>query len=148
MQLTLSTEIEASPAQVFARMTDVASWPDTFSGINKVDILTDGPMAVGTVFCETRMIHGREGTEKMTVTEFTPPTRFVVTAENHGTQYRVEHGLEDLGKSTRLNIMFSGKPVKLWACLLAPIGLLMRGSVRKMMESDLADLKAAAERKT
>lgn len=146
MQMTLSTEIDAAPAQIFSRMTDIASWPNTFSGIDKVEILTDGPMAVGTVFCETRMMHGREGTEKMTVTEFTPPTRFVVTAENHGTRYRVEHDLEDLGTGTRLVINFSGQPVKLWTRLLSPLGMLMRGSVRKMMESDLADLKVAVER--
>jgi hypothetical protein len=95
-------------------------------------------VAVGTRFRETREMFGRKATEEMTVAEIEPPRRLVLTAFNHGTAYRVEHLLTAESAGTR---------VTLAARLLMPLGLLFRGTVRRQLVSDLADLGHEAGRR-
>jgi hypothetical protein len=108
-------------------------------------MLTPGPVRTGTRFRETRKMHGSKSTEEMTVAEFAPPDRFVLTAENHGARYRAEHLFAAEDGGTRLTLSFEGKPVTLFAYLMMPLGYLLAGAVRQQLEADLADLKRAAE---
>ena len=148
MKLTLETTIMAPIEAVFATMTEIERWPDIISGISDIEVLTAGPMAIGTTFRETRQMYGRTATEEMTVAEFNAPHLFVLTAENHGTFYRAEHVLEPDGENTRMKMSFEGTPVTLFARLLSPLGLFMKNSVKKMLEADLAELKSAAEQRS
>jgi uncharacterized protein YndB with AHSA1/START domain len=145
VQLTTSTIIRAPVERVFAVVTDIARWPEVVGGIDSVEMLTEGPVAVGTRFRETRKIHGRVATEEMTVAEIKAPDLFVLTAENHGTRYRAEHYFEAVDEGTRLSMTFAGRPVTWLARLMMPIGLLMSGSVKRLLEADFADIKRAAE---
>lgn len=145
MRMTVESVIAAPLETVFQLMTDIPRWPRTITAIERVDVLTDGPVAVGTRFRETRRMFGREATEEMTVSELTPPTRFVLTAFNHGTAYRAEHSLAPTNGGTRLTLTFEGIPKTLGARLLMPLGLMMKGTVKKQLAADLADIKRAAE---
>ena len=126
-------------------MTDFPRWPQVIAAIERVDVLTDGPVGVGTRFRETRRMFGREATEEMTVAELTSPSRFVLTAYNHGTAYHAEHVLTAVEGGTRLKLVFDGTPKTVTARLLSPLGLMMRGTVMKQLSADLADIKRAAE---
>jgi hypothetical protein len=130
---------------VFAIAADVPRWPEVIRGIESVEMLTPGPMRVGTRFRETRTMHGSTATEEMTVAELAPPSRFVLTAENHGARYRAEHVFAAEAVDTRLTLSFEGKPVTLFAYLMTPLSYLLAGAVRRQLEADLADLKRAAE---
>lgn len=145
MRIKVETVIAAPIETVFALMTDLARWPDAISAIDRIDVLTDGPVAAGTRFRETRRMFGREATEEMTVAELSPPTRFVLTAFNHGTAYHAEHVLAATEGGTRLTLIFDGTPKTMMARLMLPLGLLMRGTVTKQLAADLADIKRAAE---
>jgi hypothetical protein len=83
----------------------------------------------------------------MTVAEILPPRRLVLTASNHGTLYRVTHLLEVTPAGSRHTLSFEGRPVTLLARLLAPLGFLMLGAVKRQLAGDLADLKREAERR-
>jgi hypothetical protein len=131
----------------FATVTDVEGWPRMTEAIRRVEVLTPGPVAPGTRFRETRLVYGREATEEMTVAEFEPPRRFVLTAFNHGTAYRVEHLLEPQGAGTRVSLAFEGRPVSLLAKLFMPLGLLCAGSMRRQLEADLDGLEREALRR-
>lgn len=145
MRVTVETMIEASPARVFAVLTDVPRWQGRIRAIAEIEMLTSGPPTVGTRFRETRTMFGRSATEEMTVAELVPPHRFVLAAENHGTRYRITHTLAEAGAGTRLALVFEAEPITLMARLLAPLGWAMKRGIARQIGADLADLKGAAE---
>lgn len=139
-------EIDAPPREVFAVMSDPRRWPEVLSAVTGLVVLDDGPIVVGSCFTETRRIFGREASETMTVSEITPPTRFVTTSENHGAVYRAEHVLDDVpGGGTRVLMRFEARPVTLLAKVLSPLAGFMAGALRKTIERDLDDLAAYCE---
>lgn len=145
MEINLETLIEAPADRVFQVLTEVERLPDRVSAITHIEMLTSGPLRVGSRFRETRRMFGREATEVMTVAEMEPPERLVLTASGHGTDYRVEHLLAAEGARTRLSMAFSGVPRTFTAWLLAPLGALMKGSVKRQIAGDLAELKRFIE---
>ena len=147
MQVSVDTIVDAPPDVVFQAAADIAGWPAFISGIQSVELLTPGPIAVGTRLRETRVMFGRSATEEMTIAELAPPQRFVLTAFNHGTAYRAEHRFEPMGRQTRLILVFEGRPVRLLARLFTPLGWLFAGTLRRQLAADLADLKGEAERR-
>jgi hypothetical protein len=132
---------------VFATMMDIARWPAFIRGIERVEMLTDGPVRVGTRFRETRTMFGRSASEDMAVAELAPPFRLVLTAENHGTRYVVTHEVTPAPNGARLVLTFAGTPVTAAARLFSIIGFLFMGAVRRKLEDDLAQVKAEAERR-
>lgn len=148
MKIDLSALINAPRERVFGHLTDVAAWPDIIPGCNRVDVLTPGPIMVGTRFVETRTMFGREAIEEMTVSVMEAPSLFIVTAHNHGTAYKVDHILEDVGGQTRLKIIFEGRPESIFAWLFYPLGLCFQGSLKQVLQDDIAAVKAACERET
>ena len=147
MQIAVECFVETPPEVAFAAAVDISNWPRFISGIQSVALLTPGPVAVGTSFRETRIMFGRQATEEMTFAEIEPPHRFVLTAFNHGTAYRAAHLFAPEGAGTRMTLVFEGRPATLLSRLFAPLGWLFLGTLKRQLESDLADLKAEAERR-
>ena len=147
MQVTVETTIAAPPDVVFATMTDVARWPEFIRSVERMEMLTDGAVRVGTRFRETRTMFGRSASEEMTVAELSSPHRLVLTAENHGTRYVATHVVTPAPNSARLALTFAGTPVSVAARLFGVIGLMFMGTVRRKLEDDLTQVKAEAERR-
>ena len=147
MQVRVSSVVAAPPETTFAVAVAIAHWPDIIGAIERVEVLTPGPVTVGTRFRETRTMFGRSTTQEMTVAELDPPRRLVLTAHNHGTNYRAEHLFEPAGNGTRLTLTFVGQPQSMLARIFSPIGYMMLGTVRRQLASDLADLAREAERR-
>ena len=146
MGIRLSIEIAATPEQVYAVGMDIPRWPEVVSAITNTEILSDGPIGVGTVFRETRIMFGREASEVMTIAKLEEPHRYLFTANSHGTAYVTDHIIEALPDGgSRLSIIFSGKAQTVLALLLMPLGLLFAGSLKKQLMGDLEDLKQAIE---
>lgn len=148
MQIGIEALVEAPPEVVFAVVADIPAWPRYISAIDRIELLSPGPVVAGLRFRETRVMFGRPATEEMTVAEIAPPRRLVLTGINHGTAYRAEHVCEPQGRQTRLRLVFEGRPVTLLARLFTPLGWLFLGAVKRQFASDLADLKGEAERVT
>ena len=148
MKFKVETVIKAPRQRVFGQAIDVANWDKIVTAIEKIEILTPGPIGVGTRFRETRKMFGQEASEEMTFAEFEPGSRFLLTAHSHGTRYRTEHMFSDYRDGTRLMITFEGKPVSHAARLMSPFGWLMCWSLQNMLAGDLDDLKSAVERAT
>ncbi len=148
MRIEVEEATTAAPEVAFATATDIARWPQFITGIDSVEILTTGPVAVGTRFRETRLMHGRTATEEITVKELEAPRFFVLSALSHGTHFRAEHRFEPDGDGTRMTVLFEGRPMTLLARLLTPLALLVIGSVRREIAADLAGLAREAERRS
>ena len=109
MQVRVSSVVAAPPDDGLRRNHRDRALARDHTGIERVEILTPGPVAVGTRFRETRIMFGRRATEEMTVAELDPPRRLVLTAYNHGTAYRAEHLFAPEGDGTGLTLIFAGR---------------------------------------
>jgi hypothetical protein len=65
---TFEIDVDASPGRAFEVFTDLANNATVVRGIEKMEILTDGPIGVGTRFRETRVMMGKQATEGMELT--------------------------------------------------------------------------------
>lgn len=145
MQIVVEEVIRAPRSVVFAMATGVSAWPSLVSSIRTTELLTREPIGPGTRFRETRLIHGSIATGEMTFAEFEPPVRFVLTAQNHGATYRIEHSFEDVPHGTGLTLRFLAMPLTTSARLMSPLALLFRNALQRQLKADLSDLKTAIE---
>lgn len=148
--VTLSRVVHASPVRVWAVLTDLDGVPEVLRNVTRVERLSDGPYAVGTRWRETRKVMGREGTEEMWVAENDPLRRTVIAASGKGTEYRTEFELHAEGESdTVLRYTFQAEtpdPGTVQKLAWKVFGKVGERATAKMMEQDLDDIAAAAER--
>lgn len=143
--VAVTQEIAAPPERAFALAADLAGAGAVFSGIARLELLTQGPVGVGTRFRETRVMFGRESSEEMTVLAFDPPRAFLVGNEAHGCRYRKTFAFAPDGAGTRATVTFEAEPLTLMAKVMAVLLAFMAKSIAKLIARDLADLKRAAE---
>ena len=147
-EFTITELVGAPRERVFAVFSDLRQADRHVAGIERLDVLTEGPIRAGTEFRETRILHGRRATETMEVTEFEPADRYVVECRSHGTCYRCEYRFEVSQGGTQVTTRFEAHPRTLLARMLAPLGRLMMGNVKRCLEDDIADLRRVAEDRT
>jgi carbon monoxide dehydrogenase subunit G len=148
--ITLTRVVHASPVRVWAVLTDLDGAPQVLRGVSRVERMTDGPYAVGTRWRETRKMMGKEGTEELWVVENDPLRRTVIAAESGGTEYRTEFDLRAEGEAdTLLRYTFqaeTAEPGTVQRVLWKVFGKVGERATAKMMEQDLDDISAAAQR--
>lgn len=138
--------VGAAPEAVFTVAADLVRWPEVIRGVKAVEVLTPGAVGVGTRFRETRVMFGREAVEEMEITAFDPPQGYALQARTCGALFVSEHRFVPDAAGTRIELTISTKPLTLLARLMAPLGWLMMGAMKKMIDADLEDLKAAVEK--
>jgi uncharacterized membrane protein len=142
----VSERIRASRDEVWAVFTDLERAPQRVSGIHAVEVLTSGPMQLGTRWRETRTLGGRQATEELAVTAFEPPERYVVEAEARGARYRSEFRFRSDGDATEVTAAFEVEALGVLARIVAAtFGRAAARSVGRAMADDLRDLKRALE---
>ncbi len=144
-KFTTSRRFDATPENTFDILTDLSRAVERIRGIVKVQVLTDGPIGVGTRWNETRIVFKRECTEELEITEFDAPSFFRVEADSCGCRYRTDFTITPDSGGANVELMFAAQPLTLMAKLMAPLGKLMMKSCAKAFEQDLDDLQAAAE---
>jgi hypothetical protein len=155
MRMFVSTLIDAPQEAVFAAASDFPNAPGMIGGIDAVEMLSpasDGtPIGVGTRFRETRTMMGKKAVETMEVTEYDPPRAYTLSALSCGVRFDsrvtcLEENPGTGGGGCRLSFDVKGEPRSMFAKVVSPVmGLMMKGTMRKMMEKDLADVKAYVE---
>lgn len=142
----LKDRINAPIKHVFEVMTNIASWPDTISGISKVEVLSDGEFAVGTRWKETRTMMGKDFTEEMWVSELEPFSQYVIEADSRGARYRTEFKFKAIDNyTTDVTMDLKVTPITFAAKLMAPLSFFMKGSLAKILQKDLDDARVACE---
>ena len=146
--IKISQQVDAPVDVVFDVFSNIPDASETIAGINKIEMLTDGPVGVGTRWKETRTMLGKECTEEMGFSEFERPNRYVVEAESCGCHFATEFSFREQGGGTQVTMEMASRPLTLMAKLMTPIGFLMKGTMVKCMKQDIADCKQAAEAKS
>jgi len=141
----LSKHVAAEPERVFAAYADIPNAAKHIEGIIRVEMLTNGPVGVGTRFRETRMMFKKEHNEEMEVTAFSPGRSYSVTCESCGSVTECQFTFSKANGGTQVDMQMTCRPVTLFAKLMYPLGRLMMGSMVKLLEKDLDDVKAVIE---
>ena len=141
-----SKHIKASPEEVFALATDFGRAAEVIRAIEKVEMLTGGPVGVGTRFLETRTVLGHATTQEMEVTAFEPSHLYALGCESHGAHYLTEVRLAPNPTGTDVELRFEAQPLTFMAKAMAETLRPILDSVAGVLENDLDDLRAALER--
>ena len=145
-KIEITKRIDAPAHEVFARATDFENAAAAIEGITKIEMLTDGPVGVGTRFRETRILFKRECTETMEVTEFEPPRRYVLGAGGCGCEYRTEMRCDAQGpNATDLTMKFEARPLTFMGKIMSFVFRPMMKKMVKLCAKDLDDLKQSIE---
>lgn len=141
----VSRHMNVPAEQAWLAITDIPNAAERISSITRIEMLSDGPVGVGTRWRETRRIMKKDATEEMEITEWIPPRSYVVEAGSCGCHYRTILTVTDEGESgCTVEIAMHTKPVRFMAKILAPImGLMFAGMCRKAFMKDLADTEAS-----
>jgi carbon monoxide dehydrogenase subunit G len=132
MHAELTIEIERTPADVFAYLTDVSNLPAWQTGV-KTATLRDGRIE------ECRVLVGRELTTTLEVVEREEPRLFTLRALDGPVRLTVRHELEPADGGTRLTVIADGNLPGGFAA-----GLLARGAERQFRK-DFERLKQILE---
>jgi carbon monoxide dehydrogenase subunit G len=94
-------DIDRSPEDVFAYLTDVSNLPKWQSGVHSA-------RREGTEIHESRHMLGRELSTTLEIEEEEPPRVFALRAVNSPVPFSVRHELEPSGGGTRLTVTGEG----------------------------------------
>ena len=145
-RFSLTTRINATPARAFSVFSDLHNADQRVSGIKKLQVLTDGPIGKGTRFRETRTMFGKDHTEEMEIIDFQPDRSYTVFCSSCGAESSCKFQFRPEGAATVVEMEMLCKPVSFMAKLMSPLMIVMMGSMRKCMQKEMEELRAAAER--
>jgi len=150
MELTVQTSIEAPRERVWQIISDIDHSVDVIRGIEKIEVLERPENGLtGLKWRETRTMFGKEATEIMWVTEAEENRYYQTRAESHGSVYVSRMQIEGGSDRCVLSMSFEATPATIGGKIMwALTGFMFKGSTRKALEQDLADIKRAAEEQT
>ena len=137
--------IKASVERVFDVFTDLDRLADRHEDIVKIERVTEGPIAAGMVFNETRAVFGREFTSTMEFTEFAPVNHWVISSKSGGFIYRFAFDLQPEAEGTRLILQTTSKPLNPIAFLLGLASPILMRVARSAGKRDIEKLAKVAE---
>ena len=151
--VTVTRLIDAPVAQVWRVFTDLSGRCEWLHTVTRVERLTEGPFAAGTVWQETRtMPDGEDVTEEFRVIESAEPERFVVSSPGMGADYRMTYTFEPVtagrhAGDTMVTVVQDGSATAPRGRFLALVfGGLAARTVEGALRRDLDDLAVAAHR--
>ena len=145
---SLTQHIQAPQEKVWSVITDIPGSATTLSGVESVQLLTDGPYGEGTRWKETRKMMGKSETVEMWVAEAEPPRSTTVKAVQGGADYSTLFTLAPRDGGTDLSVTFGGemhKPTAATRIMMAVFGKMAMAATRKALRKDLAEIAAKAE---
>jgi len=143
--IRVSQDIGAPIHNVFARFSDVEHGTEYVSGIKKIDMMSLGPLHLGSRWNETREVLGRVDDAEMEVTAFEQDKAYTITHHKAGFRIDTTFTFEPISTGTRVSVEFGLNRHGLVAPLLAPLEWAMAGRVREVLHHDLTDLKGSIE---
>ena len=138
MAFETSVEIHATPATVWAVLTDVGCWPEWTASMRRVELRGGGALAVGS---RVRIKQPKVPAVTWEVTEVEPERAFTWTATSPGVTTVAEHRITPIGRSTvqvHLGIRRSGPLAGLVSALSARL-------TRRYVAMEAAGLKQRCE---
>lgn len=145
MQIDLAKTVAAPPAVAFATVANVTDWPQIIDSIRSIEVLTPGPIRVGTRLREDRVIFGRDSVQEMQVATIDRPHRLRLFVEHPDLHYELDHLIDAVhGDGCRIMLIFRSRPASPAGRALHPFMTpLLEITLRDELERDLSDIAAA-----
>ncbi len=144
--IRVSREIAAPVDKVFAMFTDIENGSRNVKSIKKVEMMTFGPLRLGSKWSETREVLGREDDAEMEITAFEQNKSYTITHHKGGVRIDTIFTFEPAATGTQVGVEFALNPHGLPPALLSPLEWAIAGKVRDVLDQDLIDLKASVEK--
>ena len=145
--VTVDTRVAAPVERVFEVFTDLEHGAQRVSNIQEIEVLTTGRFGLGTRWLETREVLTQLNSAEMEVTAFERNRTYTITHHKAGARIDTAFAFEPCEDGTKVRIEFVLDSHGLPPGLLAPLGWASAGKVRDVISRDLADLKAAVEKR-
>lgn len=137
----LNERIDRPPEDVFRLLTDPERVPTWLPEVLSLEPLTDGPVAAGSRFRETRRVMGKEAEAELVIAAYEPPGRYAVRNVTSGVETTYDYSLRSDGGGTAVRLV-----CEIRAHGLRRLSALLLGQVLRRQDRDhLAKLKTAAE---
>ena len=146
--ISLTQHVNAPVAKVWAVISDIPGSAATLSGIESIQMLSNGPYGEGTRWKETRSMMGKSETVEMWVSQADPPRSTTVKALQGGADYTTRMTLADRDGGTDLTLTFGAdmvNPSRIHKLAMAVFGKLGMRITGKALAKDLAEIAAKAE---
>jgi hypothetical protein len=145
--LQLDQTIAASPAVVWAALTDIANWSRWMPNLVRLEVMDDEAIAAGKKFRETRTLFGREATEVFEVMHMQAPEELELHVDgrqgsSRRGSYWFRYRLEPVAVGTCLHL--HGR-IEGMGWFFRNVGRLFVGVFRHALAKDLAAFKRYVE---
>jgi hypothetical protein len=148
MRSAAEVVVHAPRDVVWKNVTDIATSAGRVKGVEKVEVLEKPEKGLkGLKWRETRTLMGKEAVATMWVSDAVYLTRMDTESHEQNMVYTTRTTLQELdGGGIRLRREFGGVPQTFGAKVMGAVfSVLMRGTLRKALQADLEDIKAASE---
>ncbi len=137
----------AAPAQeCYALFSDLDRMPEISSEIVALTRTNDKGFEPGLTFSCSRVMMGKTCTESMVVEAVEPGRAYTLGCESCGAKWLSTYTFEPEGAgSTRVRLVMTCKAMTLYAKLFMPLTFLFAGTMKKLINKELDELKAACE---
>lgn len=141
--IQVTRRIDAPVEKVFQTIADIRQFTQAIPHIVKVEFLSESRTGVGTRFRETRLMHGKEASTELEVTEYEENKKVRLVADSHGAVWDTIFRVEPADGQVEMQMVMESRPYKLLPRLM---NLLIGGMVQKAVESDMDAVKEFCER--
>ena len=143
-RMIVTRTIEAPIDLVFTTVADITQFSEAIPHIVKVEFLSDVKFGVGTRFCETRLMKGKEATTELEVTKYIENNRVRIVADSHGTVWDTLFSVTSENESTELTLTMDANAYKLLPRIM---NRLIFGMIQKAVAQDMDSVKEFCESK-
>ena len=145
IQSQASILVKVPPQQVYDFV--VVGFPRNYRRwspeVRSLDILTPGPLRVGSRARQVRVDQGRRSDNTFRVVALEPPTK--VRFNESSDLFRTEYRMDPVGEETRLTFMFELRRLELY---MRPFEKLIRAAVQDGAERVVRNIKGLVERES
>ena len=101
----MSEWIARPPKEVFDFITASENAPKIVQSVTNVVKLTEGPVRVGTLYRETRLMNGKEQQAELEIVEYQPTRKYAVQNVTSGIETVYQYNLQPEGDGTRIDLV-------------------------------------------
>jgi len=143
MRIDFSLDIQRSPAEVFAYLTDIDRLPEWQSGVVEARWEGQGGPATGARARQVREFRGRQTEAELQVTAYEPDRRFALDTLSGPVSLTLDCTLEPNNGGTRLLVAGEGEA----AGIAKFAGPMIGRKIEKQFKGDFETLKRNVERR-
>lgn len=147
----LNTEVGADPDTVWQVLTDLVHADHILRSVDSVELTSEGPYAAGTTWREKRAMFGHHGVEELEVTLAEEPRHTIHETQLGHDRIRIAYSLQPHPGITKLLLtanIDTGQRSKAETLMWNIWGGFSFDATRRMLNHDLEDIKAEAEKRS